>query len=260
MKTMIIFVSGVLVDKPFTFFNGFKISRLSDLSDKDIINESDAQKIIKNKNLCILYKSVEKDNYTPELFEQGVFTSEIISLNLRSTIGVKILAASDYCTYNVPNIINYGITKSLDETDLGEINNNIKEFENRTPEEKNCLTVALMYLNKSKICINRVNGNYEHAIFFRVALENCFNAPRESKEAVIAQRATVLLDQFDSSLVKQRFKRIYQQTSIAVHSGIVPKEPRNNSKERKVKIEELYMYDILVLSITKIIRHGFPNW
>jgi len=255
---MIIFVSGISVDKPFTFFNGFKISRLSDLSDKGIFNET--QNIIKNKNLCVLYKSVEKDNYTPELFEQGIFTSEIISLNLRSTIGVEVLAASDYCTYNVPNIINYGIAKNLDETDLGDINKNIIEFENRTPEEKDCIKVALMYLNKSKICIKRVNGNYEHAIFFRVALENCFNAPRESKEAVIAQRATVLLDEFDSNLVKQRFKRIYEQTSVAVHSGTVPKKPRNNSKERKVKIENLYMYDILVLSITKIIRHGFPDW
>lgn len=258
MKTMIIFVDGISVDTPFTFFNGFKISRLSDLTEKEIISQT--QNIVKDKNLCVLYKSTEKGNYTSELFEQGVFTSEIISLNLRSTIGVEILAASDYCTYNVPNIINYGIAKKLDKTDLRDINKNIKEFENRAPKEQDCIKVALMYLNKSKICLKRVNGSYEHAIFFRVALENCFNAPRESKESVIAQRATILLDQFESNLVKQRFKRIYQQTSVAVHSGKVPKKPRNNSKERKVKIEELNMYDILVLSITKIIRHGFPDW
>ena len=258
MKTMIIFVDGVSVENPFTFFNGFTISKLNDLPDKAILSQ--ILSIISNKDSYILYKSVEEENYTAELFEQGVFTSEIISLNLQGTIGVEILAASDYCTWNIPNIINYGIAKKLKETDLTSINENINEFNNRTPEEKVCIKVALMYLNKSKICMKKVNGNYEHAIFFRVALENCFNAPREGKEAVIAKRATVLLDQFESSEVKQRFKRIYDQTSVAVHSGTIPKAPRNNSKERKVKIGEYYMYDILVMSISKIIKDGFPNW
>ncbi|WDE97963.1 hypothetical protein PQO03_19230 [Lentisphaera profundi] len=231
---------------------------MNDLPDKAISNE--VQNIIRNNDSYVLYKSVEKENYTAELFEQGVFTSEIISLNLRGTIGVEILAASDYCTWSVPNILNYGIRQRLEVTDLTNINENIKEFTKRTPEEKVCIEVALMYLNKSKICIKRVNGNYEHAIFFRVALENCFNAPKEKKEAVIAQRATVLLNQFESSKVKQKFKRIYAQTSVAVHSGKVPKAPRNNSKERKVKIGDYYMYDILVMSISKIINNGFPNW
>ena len=264
MNTMVIFVSGVRVDSSYTFYNGFTISKLSDLPEdaisKDTLTFPRDGFYALYDDFYVLYKTVDGENYTYELFEQAVFTSDIISLNLSGHVGVEVLAASDYCTWNIPNLRQCGISHKLMVTDLDEIDENIRQFYKRSPSEKECIEVALMYLNKSKVCIKRVNGNYEHAIFLRVALENCFNAPKDRKEAVIAERAAVLLDQFDSALVKQRFKRIYNQTSTAVHSGKVPKAPKENSKERKVKIEQYNMYEILVVSISKVIRNGFPSW
>ncbi|MEH6393959.1 hypothetical protein [Pseudoalteromonas sp.] len=264
LNTMVIYVSGLRLDTSYTFSNGFTISKFGDLPN-DAISKGTLRVLRKNHSelyddLYVLYKTVESKNYTHELFEQAVFTSEIISLNLSGHNGVEVLAASDYCTWNVPNLRNYGISQKLSTIELDEIDENIRQFHERSPIEKECIKVALMYLNKSKVCIKNVNGNYEHAIFLRVALENCFNAPKHKKNSVIAERAAVLLDQFDSKLVKQRFKRIYDQTSTAVHTGKVPKVRKNNSKERKVTIEQYNMYDILVMSILKIIRNGFPNW
>lgn len=258
MKTLVIFLNGVSVIEPFTFCNGFTLSKLSSLSNTDTIFQ--LKNIIGNDNPCILHISVTEGNYNSELFDLGVFTTEMISLGLRSHVGVEILAASDYCTNNIPNINRYGISQSLEKTDLTIVDDKFRNFDKRTKEEKEKIKIAVMYLNKSKICQKNVNGNYEHAIFFRVALENCFGSPRKSIQSTIAHNASVLLDQFDSLDVKRKVKRIYSQTSVAVHSGSVPKKPKNNSKERKVKIEDYYMHDILVMSINKIIVQGFPDW
>lgn len=263
-NTMVIFVGGVRVDASYKFSNGFTISKLGDLPDDAI--SKDTLRLLRDDfyvlydDFYVLYKTVGGENYTRELFEQAVFTTEIISLNLSGYNGVEILAASDYYTWNIPNLRSFGISQKLTTIDLDEIDKNIRQFYRRSKIEKECIEIALMYLNKSKVCIKNVNGNYEHAIFLRVALENCFNAPKDGKASVIAERATVLLDQFEPRLVKQRFKRIYDQTSTAVHTGKVPKAPKDNSKERKVKIEQYNMSEILVMSILKIIRNGFPNW
>jgi hypothetical protein len=259
MKTIILFLEGVSVNKPFKFCNGFVLSKLKELT--DLFALSKIQGIISDDDLCILYKSVDDDNYNKELFDLGVFTTEMISLELNKTdLGVEVLAASSYHTYNIPNVLRYWRSQSLARNDLKSIDNNLKNFEKRSLIEKEKIETAIMYLNKSKICLNNVNGNYEHAIFLRVALENCFDAPRKSIESAVAQKATILLNQFDPLEVKRMFKRFYSQLSGATHSGKVPKKPKDNAKERKVKIAGQYMSDILAISINKIIESGFPDW
>ena len=259
MKIIIIFLEGVSVDKPFTFCNGFVLSKLNELTDADALSR--IQKIISDEDLCILSKSVEEENYNQELFDLGVFTTEMMSLELKKGhSGIKVLAASDYHKFDIPNVLRYWISQSLDENDLKNIDNNLRNFEKRSLIEKERIKTALMYLNKSKICLENVNGNYEHAIFLRVALENCFDAPRKSIESTVARKATILLDEFDYAEVKRMFKRFYSQLSGATHSGKVPSKPKDNAKERKVKIGGKYMSDILAMSINKIIESGFPDW
>ena len=169
LNTMVIFVSGVRLDTSYTFSNGFTISKLGDLPN-DAISKGTLCILRKNcselyDDLYVLYKTVETEHYTQELFDQAVFTSEIISLNLRGHIGVQVLAASDYCSWSIPNVRDCGISQKLTLTDLDKIEENISLFHKRTPKEKESIQVALMYLNKSKVCLKNVNGHYEHAIF-----------------------------------------------------------------------------------------------
>jgi len=257
-QTMIIFLGGVSIARSFTFHNGFTISKLHELPNSSVLNE--LKKIVDNFDQYILYKSVDENQYNKELFDLGVFTSEVISLNLNNNRGIHILAASSYGPYNVPNIRIPYITKSLEDVDLQNINKNLKDFSKRNIKEQSKIKIALMYLNKSKICCRNVNGHYEHAIFLRIALENCFNVPKERIEATLAKRAKILLNQFNSDDVNRKIKRFYTQTSGAIHSGVVPSRPKDNSKERKVKIDDYYMSEILAMSISNIITHGFPDW
>ncbi|MDG1475665.1 MAG: hypothetical protein P8Q14_00825 [Vicingaceae bacterium] len=258
MKTLTLFLEGVSVDEPFTFSNGFTLGKVRSFPDFDSV--SDLIQLSHFDNPSVLYISVPDKKYNQELFELGVFTTDMISLLLRSYIGIKILAASDFYGPNVPNVIRYGISQNLKSSDLKTVNENIQNFDKRTLIEKERIQVALMYLNKSKICATNVNGNYEHSIFIRVALENCFGAPRTKINSTIARRASILLDQFDPNDVNKKIKRFYSQTSGAVHTGKVPKKPKNNTKHRKVKIENNHMHDILTISVKKVIALGFPEW
>lgn len=176
MKTLTIYLEGIDADAPFTFSNGFTLGKVRSSPDFESISE--LIQLSHFDNPSVLYKSVPDEKYNQELFELGVFTADMLSLFLPIHIGITILGASNFYGHTVPNVIRYGISRTLTSSDLRKVNENLNSFDHRTSAEKDRIQVALMYLNKSKICSSNVNGNYEHAIFIRVAMENCFGAPR----------------------------------------------------------------------------------
>lgn len=257
-KIFYLILKGITLKSSFEFSNGMTISKLSQTPDLPEFNE------LKNHadkaDPSIIFKEVLTSEYSKDLFDYGVFVCDMISLNLNDHSGIEIIAASDFWGSRFPLHIQYGIRKDLDKSHFIKSDENLEKYNKLDPIEKEKIEIGIMYLNKSKICSTNINGNYEHAIFLRVALENIFNAPRQSKEAAIANRAAILYTDFDSKEIIQKFKRFYDQTSIASHTGRVPKKPKDNSKERKVKFGELFFYDMLVIAVELILEKGFPDW
>jgi hypothetical protein len=258
MQTIYLFLEGVVVDQDYTFSNGFILSNA-----KDKIKESDlhcSEEIRFLDQAAILHVCVEKDEYNREKVELGFFMADLISMQLDNQHGISVLAVSNFHLSNFVQSIFIRPGKSVKLEGLNLVDGYLNKYFERTPKDQRSIKTALCFLNKSKICLDRYQGNVEHAIFLRVAIENCFSLPKHKLTKHLKSRAGRLLGKYASDELSRKIGFFYDQTSNAVHKGEVPLIPGKKNREKKVKVNGLTVLEIVRLFIIELIENGAPDW
>ncbi|PSG87307.1 hypothetical protein [Aurantibacter aestuarii] len=258
MERFIIFVEGLELEENFTytFCNGFMLCHFSKIEDEKTAKLLET--FTKHTDYYILFKELHKENINPDIIDEARDILDIISIHLRDFEALYISAASSYAVSNIPRMRSLGIRTKIDSEILELANHQLTRLNAFEPKNKNKLRVSLRFLNKSKDR-TKIDTSIDHAIFIRVAMENIFGSPYNKIRNTVSERAPILLTEFNESELISGFKRFYDQTSKAIHTGIVPKKPIK-SRDKKVIIGGKRMYDLLALSVSRLLENGFPDW
>ncbi|MBA6155744.1 hypothetical protein H3Z83_04300 [Tenacibaculum sp. S7007] len=258
MEKFIIFVEGLKLEKDFTytFSNGFMLCHFSKIEDGK--TASLLESFTKSTNYYILVKELSNEEINQKIIEEARDILDIISIHLRDSQALYISAASNYAVSNIPRMHSIGIRTKINTEILEKVNHQLVKLNEFELKNKERLRVSLRFLNKSKDR-TKMDTSIDHAIFIRVAMENIFGSPYNKIRATVSERAPILLTEFNETELIAGFKKFYDQTSKAIHTGIVPKRPIKN-RDKKVIIGGKRMYDLLALSVSRILENGFPDW